>query len=249
MKHRKSFPIVLLLLVSASLIISSCSVIGFRRIRGSGNVISEIRQVSDFHAIDLRGSGELFVTQGDTESLEIEAEDNLMKYLESEVVNGTLHLGYDPGLRLNLAPTQTIRYTLTVINLDEIEISGSGRMTAGSLESEDLTLEASGSGEFVIEDLAVENLFLEFSGSAEAEIAGTSPHQEIRISGSGEYNGEDLASQTVEVDISGSGNVTLWVTDALDIRVSGSGEVDYYGSPVVNQNVSGSGEITSLGEK
>ncbi|RPI82143.1 MAG: DUF2807 domain-containing protein, partial [Chloroflexi bacterium] len=191
--RNSSTKIVILLLISL-MALTSCNVIGFNRVRGSGNIVSESREVSDFHAIDMSGTGDLIVTQGDTESLVIEADDNLMQYLESEVVNGTLQLGYEGSFQLNLDPTERIQYILTVIDLDEVSISGSGTMIAEELESEDLILDASGSGEFRIDNLNADSLRLTFSGSGEAEIAGMVSHQEIRISGSGNYNAEDLAS-------------------------------------------------------
>lgn len=249
MNVRNSSTKVVIILLITLLALTSCRVIGFNRVRGSGNVISETREVSDFHAIDLSGYGDLIVTQGDTESLIIEADDNLMEYLESDVVNGTLRLGYEGSFRLSLDPTERIQYILTVIDLDEVSISGSGTMITEELESEDLILDASGSGEFRIDDLNANSLSVTFSGSGEAEIAGTVTDQEIRISGSGNYAAEDLASETAEVNVSGSGELILWVTEQLDIQISGSGDVSYYGEPNISQDISGSGDINNLGDK
>lgn len=61
--------------------------------RGSGNLITEEREVSDFDRVELASDGELMLTQGGSESLIIEAEDNVMSYITSEVRGGTLVLG------------------------------------------------------------------------------------------------------------------------------------------------------------
>ena len=60
---------------------------------GSGKVITEERDVSGFDRVHLTGSGVAEIIQGETESLVIEAEDNIMSSIESKVENGTLTLG------------------------------------------------------------------------------------------------------------------------------------------------------------
>lgn len=60
---------------------------------GSGSMITETRNVSGFDEIVLLGSGDVIVTMTGTESLEIEAEDNIMPLLTTEVRNGRLELG------------------------------------------------------------------------------------------------------------------------------------------------------------
>ena len=64
---KKRYLTVLLLLV-AILTVSACTA---SFIKGSGNLITETRQVSNFDRIDLSGVGEVVVTQGGSESLVI----------------------------------------------------------------------------------------------------------------------------------------------------------------------------------
>ena len=63
------------------------------QISGSGNVITQERPVSGFNKIAMSGSGELIITQGSKEGLTVEAEDNIMEYIETEVKDETLELG------------------------------------------------------------------------------------------------------------------------------------------------------------
>ncbi len=80
----KQLPAIVLALLLVS---SGCSTVS-----GSGNVVTETRQVSGFNRIDLAGSGEVTIQQGDAESLTIEADDNVLPRLTSEVSNSTLKL-------------------------------------------------------------------------------------------------------------------------------------------------------------
>ena len=236
---KKFIVLIGVLLVS---LLTACGLIG---VRGSGNVISESRSVSNFSRVSLSGSGELIITQGGGESLTIEADDNLMQYLESEVRGDTLHLGSKRNTNVN--PTRAIRYNLGIIELNSLNLSGSGRAEANSIDTDSLDIGVSGSGNVRINTLGADSLTVRISGSGEFELGGRVVDQEIRISGSGDYFARELESKTTKITVSGSGKATVWVIDSLDVNISGSGSVDYYGQPAINMLGSGSGNLNNLG--
>ena len=82
--------IVGLLLVMA---VSATGCLGIRTVSGSGKVTEEEREVSGFTGVELATIGNLTIELGERESLHIEAEDNLMRYLETEVRGETLIIG------------------------------------------------------------------------------------------------------------------------------------------------------------
>ena len=217
-------------------------------IRGSGKVVSENRDVKDFQLISLGGSGDLIITQGDSEALKIEAEDNLLPLIESEVRGGTLYLGFKPNTG-SVSPTQPIKYYLNVKNINGIDLSGSGSVQADTLKAGSISFTCSGSGNIAVKTLTADALNYNLSGSGSTSLGGIVGQQSVQISGSGSYLAADLDSQQATVILTGSGNMTIWATDSLNITISGSGSVNYYGKPILNQNISGSGKITSLGDK
>lgn len=228
--------------------LSACSVMPIRTVRGSGNVITETRDVAGFDRITMSGIGTLYIEQGDEESLVIEAEDNILSYLESNVRASTLELGVQtPGL--NLRPTERIEYHLTVINLREVEASGTADIIIDSMVSEDFEIEISGIGDVTVNSLTADSVRTDVSGAGDVYLAGTVVDQEIHLSGIGDYEAGDLQSETAELEMSGSGSAEVWVTESLDVRISGIGNVRYYGSPLVQQQISGLGKLTQLGER
>ena len=229
-----------------ALSILACQVGGLTSIRGSGNVAEETREVGSFTGVALAGIGELTIEVSEGESLRIEAEDNLMPYLEAEVRNGMLKIGVQDGVNLN--PTRPVRFYLTVEELDTIVLSGSGNIEAPDLGAERFSVTISGSGDVEMGDLSADTLDVVISGSGNLDIAGGRvEEQDITISGSGEYQAGDLSSESVQITISGSGNATVWATESLDVRISGSGSVNYYGNPRTTFSGSGSGKLRSLG--
>jgi hypothetical protein len=237
----KSIWKVLSLLALGVLLLSACNVV-----RGSRDLVTESRTVSNFSRVSLSGTGDVIITQDGTESLTIETDDNIMRHIKSEVRNGTLYLDVDD--RTVVLPSRLI-FTVGVEDLTVVSVSGSGHVEANDIESEQLDLIVSGSGKIQLNNLKSENLAVKISGSGYVETAGTVANQQIDISGSGKLEGKDLNSNTTTVRISGSGNANVWATDSLDIAVSGSGSVDYYDAPKLTLSSSGSGEIRSNGAK
>ncbi len=237
--------IVLPLLSMACAILPGLSV---KVIRGSGKIISETRDVKDFHSVSLSGSGDLIITQGSSESLRIDAEDNIMPLLESEVRGGTLYLGFKPNLGA-VMNTQPVKFYLGVKTLDSAVLSGSGSIQADSLKATNFSLTSSGSGNINIPSLTADTLILTITGSGNASIGGVVGQQTAQVSGSGEYQAGSLDTQQTTAVVTGSGTETVWARDSLNITLSGSGSVSYYGKPAVNQVITGSGKVTNLGVK
>jgi hypothetical protein len=212
---------VVILVAIPIMLLTACTLV-----RGSGEIVTETREVSNYHRISLSGSGDVIVNQGEQESLTIETDDNVMKHITSEVRDGTLHLSIEENTAI--FPTRLI-FTVGVEDLTDLSISGSGSIRADGIETERLNSRISGSGEI--------------------ELDGVASRQDVDVSGSGEYKAGNLRSENVKVSVSGSGNVTVWATETLDSSISGSGSVDYFGSPAVTSSTSGSGQLNSLGEK
>jgi len=234
-----------LLLVAMLTVITACNT-GFIK-KGSGDLITETRQVSNFDSIELNGVGEVIVTQGGSESLSIETDDNVMKHLKIVVENGTLKLGFEDGFK-SITPTRLVFY-VGVDDLAGLIVSGSGDIEVDKLESDRLDVTVSGSGDVRIAMLTTGDVRTEISGSGEVSLAGESSAQVVTISGSGKYLAGDLCSESVKMDVSGSGDATVCVTETLDANINGSGSVSYYGKPSINSSGSGSGTLNSLGEK
>jgi hypothetical protein len=240
-----------LLLPLFAFVLSGCDIIdaslNAERIRGSGRIIQEKRDVRGFTEVRLASVGELNIQQSDRESLSIEAEDNILPKIITEVEGDRLVIRTERGV--SISPTVTVRYSLTVKDLTGLELSGSGKIHAAAIRSQDFRLRLPGSGEIRLDGLTADTLAAEISGSGKIEVPGKVVSQKVRISGSGDYDGHNLQCRSADVSVSGSGDSTVWVQDDLSASISGSGKVDYYGNPKVSKHVSGSGGIHGLGDR
>ena len=215
--------------------------------RGSGDVVIEERDVSGYTSVALTGVGSVEIIQGDTESVVVEAEDNIMPLLTTEVQDGILILSQEENRIIN--PTRPIKYTVNIIEVNGLSGSGSGDFNAATLETNTLDLDLSGSGGINVTSLDADSLNVSISGSGQVLVSGQVNDQQLDISGSGQYQAPELDSKTAEIDVSGSGKAVVTVEDTLDATISGSGSVSYYGDPIITSSVSGSGTIERLEEE
>jgi hypothetical protein len=186
-----------------------------------GNVTSESRDVSGFNEVELKGIGNLSIEQTGSESLIVEAEEEVLPKIRTEVDNNRLIIG--PKLNTSLSTTEPINYKLTVKDLNTLKVSGSADVDAEGIDTDELAVGISGSGD--------------------VKIGGKAGSQDIEISGSGSYRAEDLESIEAKIEVGGSGSAIINVSEELEAEVSGSGSVEYVGNPTVNQHVSGAGEV------
>jgi len=197
------------------LLVTSCSLF---------EQVLEERDVSGFDKVILYGSADLFIEQGDQESLTVEAQENLMPYIETTVSGGTLELKMKEGRKPR--QFQGINYYLTVKDLNEISVFGSG--------------------DVISSDLVTDTIVIAIDGSGDIKLSGEAKKQEITIHGSGDYSAKDFKSSECTVKIFGSGDAIVNATDSLDIEIYGSGDIQYLGSPSVNQKIDGSGDVRNI---
>jgi len=216
---------------------------------GSGKVISETRKASNFDSIEVSYPAQVFVSQGSSESVKIEAEDNVLPGLKTEVRDDTLKIYYQAQNDKHVNPTKTVKITIVVKELKDINFESAGELTLDGIEADDLNVSVSGAGNLELNDITAHNLSVDLSGAGSMTASGKSDDLRITISGFGSYEGKDMHSKTADVDLSGAGSATLWVDEELDAQISGAGSINYYGTASVSKSISGIGGVTHVGNK
>jgi hypothetical protein len=188
---------------------------------GSGNVVTENRQVSGFYGIAVSGIGEVIVERTGNESLTITSDDNILPRLESVVRNGILFLG--PENNVSLSPSRGIVYRLTASTFDEINVSGVVTVTVSGIDTQSLETN--------------------MSGTCTVKPEGTADNQDISTSGTCNFDGESLDSRIVNISVSGTSHIVVRVSELLQGQASGSSVVEYIGNPTVDVTLSGTAVV------
>jgi len=216
---------------------------------GSGKVVTETRKVSAFTSIKMDYPAQVTVTQGDAVSVKIEAEDNVLPGLQTRVRNDTLEIFYKVEEGKHINPTKTVKITIVVKDLKEVDFGSAGELIVNGVETDELDISVSGAGSLELNEIDVKDLSVDLSGAGSMNASGVADNFRLTISGFGSFNGKDLHNKTARVNLSGAGSATVWVDDELDAEVSGVGSVNYYGSPEVTKQISGVGGVSKSGDK
>lgn len=205
-------------------------------------MVVEQREVAGFDIVELKGIGDLTITQGDREYFTIEADEQVLRDIISEVSGGKLTIRFDPWSAIrSWTGSKTVKMDLGVVRLRSVTVSGSTTLTAGiGAERLDANLNGAGSVHLGFNGDA---LRCELAGSGDFVVSGRTSTQEVRISGAGNYDGRQLESAKAVVNIAGAGKAHVRVAESLDVTVGGMGTVTYIGDPTVTQHIGGFGRV------
>lgn len=212
-------------------------------VNGEGPNNSQELNIDDFTGIHLAISAEVRIRQGSPQSVSIDAQQNIIDLIETDVNDGIWKIKTSENIR-NHKP---IQIDITVSELAYAKISGSGNIIGETAftNADDFATGISGSGDIRLE-VQADEISASISGSGDIELSGSADELTIGVSGAGDIDAEDLVAQDVEVRVSGSGDCRVHAASELDVRVSGSGDVKYKGSPRVTSRVSGSGDLEAI---
>ena len=228
----------------AGFLLSSCRFVTGKRIRGNGNVRTEQRNLANFRSVASHGSFTVYVSSG-PQSLKIEAEDNLLPYIETYVDGSTLHVETKEDFWLR--PSREIRIYVSSPDFESIHSFGSGDIIGQSkiTDSSTLKLGVSGSADIKM-DVDAPGVDAQINGSGDIDLKGETKAFNGEIHGSGNVRAMDLKSEDATIRIYGSGDADLFASMKLDVHVGGSGDVRYKGNPQVSSSIAGSGRVKKI---
>ena len=216
-------------------------------VAGSGRIESETRQVKNFNAVSIDYPAEVLIVQGKSESVKVEADDNLLPQLSTEVRDGTLVIkNNERQWSERVKSSQTVKITITVKDLRDVEFSSAGTLRIEKLEGKSLEFDLNGAGEVELIALKVDQLDCTLSGAGNIKADGIANQVNIQIDGFGNFYGDELQSNSADVTINGAGSVKLKVKTDLTAEINGAGSVEYYGNPNVDQSINGAGSVNRL---
>jgi hypothetical protein len=206
------------------------------------------RHLSGFHAVDVAGSFDVYITQGPSESVKVKAPDEVMNRIVTEVSGGVLKI-YNKNQNFHWGDMfgwhKKIVIYVVISDVDAVILSGSGDVYfKDGLRAAALRLRVSGSGD-MSGRIEAKTLESSVSGSGDMTLHGTAGSSSVDLVGSGDYMARDLATQSTSVVVTGSGDAEVNASDKIDAAVHGSGDIRYTGGAHhINSSKSGSGDIS-----
>lgn len=189
-------------------------------IKGSGVAASEAREANDFTGVDVGGVFQVEITAGKEFSVLVDADDNLLQYIKTEVNGDVLHI--ETTERIN--STTPIKVRISAPDIESIGASGASKVTLNGVKNS--------------------NLSVDTSGASKVKIEGETAAVRVEVSGASSVDAESLKAKTAEVDASGASSVNLFVTERLVSDASGASRISYSGNPTsVEKRTSGASRV------
>lgn len=221
----------------------------WQTIKGNGILIKEIRMVSEYTSLALHGSVNVQIAYGNSDKIEVEADENILPYIETTIEDGKLSVKSKKNVNLKSKEKLMVYVTMTKINT--LQLSGSGNISGeGAFSNTGKTnIALSGSGNIHLDFDSFKELDLAIAGSGNMDLKSNTAATSITaaISGSGNIDCSRVNTSDLDAKISGSGNVKVYVSHAIDAKISGSGNVYYKGDAQdISSKVAGSGKVIRM---
>jgi hypothetical protein len=196
--------------------------ISFGKIEGSGVLKNEKRNVADFSNVDVSGAINVEIVSQQGFSVDVEADDNLLNYVKTEVKGDTLKV-YTKNW---LSPKNKITVKISMPEISELEVSGASNVNLSAVKNE--------------------NLNLNLSGASKVSVEGETQNFSIDTSGASKINAENLKAENVNIDSSGASKIDIFVTNELKVDASGASKITYAGEPKnIEKDTSGASSVKS----
>lgn len=234
-------------------------------IDGNGEMETESRDAVPFTAIANETSFHVNYIQGDTHTITVEAESNILPFIETKITGGSLEVSTTRGthcLNYTRQPVITVTaphisdivnsgsgdFVAGPLNGSDVKIvcSGSGDITTGDVNGEEVSVVISGSGNIITEEIVTTSMKATLSGSGDLTSSGNAVSTRYVLSGSGSVFSRYFTTDAAIITISGSGSAYITVINQMDAVLSGSGNIYLQGDPDVNLTRTGSGRVISL---
>lgn len=218
---------------------TSCT-FAYNGIKGDGNVVKQEREVSSFSGIDVGGAFKVFLTQGDKESLTIEADENLLDIITTDVRGSTLKIGTSEDIK----DYDELNVYITFKMIDELDVSGACQLSSeNKFKLDDLELDCSGASDVTLK-MSAKNIELDCSGASQVDLYGMGESMNLDLSGASHMDASDFEVGICDADVSGASHGKIMVKSELSADVSGAGSLKYSGDPQIkSHDVSGAGSL------
>lgn len=215
------------------------------RISGNTEVVKQTRSIGEYDQISVTGMMQVQLVAGKEGRIDLEAESNLMEYIETEVNGGKLKISVKKGYNLQPSNNNPIRLIVPFESIDAVTLTGSGSITnKDDIREKDFEINVTGSGDVKL-SLVTQNLKGSITGSGDIILRGNTENFKAQVTGSGDFLAYELEANAVDASVMGSGDIQVSPGIELNAKIAGSGDIKYRGNPgKQNFKTTGSGSVS-----
>jgi hypothetical protein len=225
------FKLIMLFALLMMVLLSGCVPV---TLTGSGNVVTQEESITGFDKVDISHSFEVNISQGESFSVVIRVDDNLVEHLQVVKQGSTLKIGLKPN-RDYTTRNATMEAEVTMPELIGLDLSGASHANiTGFKSTEDLSVDLS-SASSLHGDIETGDISIDLSSSSEMTLTGSGGDATIDVSSSSELDLSEFAVVNARVDASSASSATVNASGRLDVDASSTSNVYYLGEPTMGE--------------
>ena len=203
------------------------------RIEGSGNVITKDISVRSFDELDASGVFNLQLSQGDKETLRIEADDNLMDLFIVENEGSTLKIKMKKNSNFNSKKQLKVYVTFKTLKSMDLGMVG-GTSSDEKLKFADLKLKNQSVGSVSL-NMTLQTLNMENQSVGSVKLEGSAENAVVKNNSVGSINAGNFVVQKMDIENNGVGSATVNAEKELKYSDSFLGKVSNRGNATVKK--------------
>ena len=225
-KKMKSLRILMIAVICLG--VTSCLNAQFRKtVKGDGNVVKKERTATPFDGLRVSTGIDVYLKQGDKESITLEADENLHEYIITEIKDGVLHVYTDA----NIWSAKMKRVYVTMKNVTSLRTSSAGDIIGETpVKGTDIEISVSSAGNIRLEVFARE-LEVSISSSGDVSLSGEAETLNADLSSAGDLEAYNLKVKNADISVSSAGDAKVSVSEKIKARASSAGDISYQGDP------------------
>lgn len=203
------------------------------RIEGSGNVVTKDVAVQAFDEISISGVFSVLLTQGNQESVKIEADDNLQDLFE--VKNDGSKLVISMKKDVNFNSKKKMKVYISFKNLKNMDLRTVGNISSdANLNFDDLKIQNKSVGSMDLK-LTTQTLDIQNKSVGDVRLSGKANTVTIKNTGVGSIAASGFIVQSMDIENTGVGSAEVNAEKELKVRDSFLGKVVNKGSGTVKR--------------
>jgi hypothetical protein len=202
---------------------------------------SEDRDVPSFDAVHIASGMHATVTIGPRRPVHIEADDESLSRLVTEVEDGELKVHFKEGSWFH--GEQHVRLTIQTPSLRAVGASGGSVVKAELTRADRSDLQASGGSEIHARGVDAARLDLQASGGSILTVSGRADEMQLQLSGGSQLHGRGLEVRDLDVQGSGGSEAELTATGKIRGGLSGGSQIHAKGGARTRVSTSGGSQV------
>jgi citrate lyase gamma subunit len=223
MKSLRSLTVVIIILAVSSCVNGQL----WKSVQGHGHVVSKERKTDSFTGLTVSSGIDVYLKQGDNETVTVEADENLHEYILTEVRGGVLNVYSE----YNIRDAEKKRVYVTMKDVNSVKTTSAGDVIGETpINSDRLELSASSAGDIKLETHS-KTINIDISSSGDISLSGETDMLRADLSSAGDLKAYDLKAREADVSVSSAGDADVNVSERITARASSAGDVNYKGDP------------------